>query len=437
MSPQTESLESLLQQSRNASYGMAQLSTELKNEMLEALASLIEKHSPELLAANAQDLEQYSRNESGTITDTLYQRLKLDAGKLQQLGVGIRDVAKLPDPNQKVLSRTLLDTGLVLEKISVPLGVVAVIFESRPDVMPQIMSLGLKSGNALILKGGKEAFHSNRAFYELALKLNAAFPQLPVGWVQYFDTREAVQQMLAYPQYVDLVIPRGSNQLVQSIMASTKIPVMGHADGVCHVYVHESADLNQALALVVDAKTQYAAACNAAETLLVDRSISADFLKALAPVAEATKIQLIGCEATQKILPDVLPATEADWRTEYGDFRLSVKVVDSVDEAIAHINQYGSHHTDAILSKDNPVIEQFLNQVDSACVFANASTRFADGFRFGFGAEVGISTSKTHARGPVGLEGLMSSKFKLRGAGQVVQEYVGPQAKSFLHQSIE
>jgi glutamate-5-semialdehyde dehydrogenase len=259
---------------------------------------------------------------------------------------------------------------------------------------------------------------------------------LPAAWATLLDSREAVQQMLNYPQYVDLVIPRGSNQLVQSIMAATKIPVLGHADGVCHIYVHPSANLEQAVPLVIDAKSQYPAACNALETLLVDEAIAAQFLPGFVRQAQQAGLSLKGCEHTQAIISGLEPATEADWRAEYGDLTLAVKVAPSLEAAIEHINRYGSHHTDAILAQDAEAQERFLNAVDSACVFANASTRFADGFRFGLGAEIGISTAKTHARGPVGLEGLVIYKYKLRGNGQTVSDYVGENARPFLHEAL-
>ena len=345
-------------------------------------------------------------------------------------------MVRLTDPVGAIASRVQLDDGLVLERVSVPLGVIGIIFESRPDVIPQILSLILKSGNAVVLKGGKEAYHTNHAFMTLVEKLNNVCPVLPAAWAQLIDSREAVREMLAYPQYVDLVIPRGSNQLVQSVMAATQIPVLGHADGVCHLYVHPSASIEKAIPLIVDAKIQYPAACNALETLLVDSEVAGRFFPAFQHAAAAANLQLIGCEQTRTFIPEAQPASDDDWHTEYGDLRLSVKVVSGMDAAIAHINSYGSHHTDGILAADPAAIEIFLNAVDSASVFANASTRFADGFRYGLGAEIGISTAKTHARGPVGLEGLVIYKYKLRGTGQIVADYVGPDAKSFQHKTL-
>jgi glutamate-5-semialdehyde dehydrogenase len=426
-------IESTLRQSKEAFYQTATLTTVQKNLALETFAKIIESNVDFLIAENQKDIEQAKTD---GLSNVLYQRLKLDVGKVKQVVQGLRDLVKLPDPAGQVLSKTKLDENLILEKISVPLGVIGIIFESRPDVIPQVLSLILKSGNAVVMKGGREAKYSNAAFMELVEQLNAQCDFLPSGWATLLESREAVHEMLNYPQYIDLVIPRGSNQLVQSIMAATKIPVLGHADGVCHLYVHSSVDLNQAIPLIVDAKIQYPAACNALETLLVDAEIVATFLPSFAEAAKKANILLKGCEKTRKVLSDLEPATEEDWRTEYGDLTLSIKVVDSAEEAVTHINQFGSHHTDGILGKDTKIIEWFLNTVDSASVFANASTRFADGFRFGLGAEIGISTAKTHARGPVGLEGLVIYKYKLRGDGQQVKDYAGENAKPFLHENI-
>lgn len=427
-------LEITLKAGKEAFLTMATLSTAQKNEALTRFAAIIEKNAAFLLTENQKDINQAEKD---GLTSSLYQRLKLDEGKITQLAQGIRDLINLPDPAGQVLSRTKLDENLILEKQTVPLGVIGIIFESRPDVIPQILSLILKSGNAVVLKGGREAIFSNSAFMKLVDELNQTCDFLPKHWATLLDSREAVWEMLNYPQYVDLVIPRGSNQLVQSIMAATKIPVLGHADGVCHLYVHPSADLTQAIKLAVDAKTQYPAACNALETLLVDEAIANRFLSQFNDAAKQAGIVLKGCEQTQAILPDLQMATEADWRAEYGDLTLAIKIVPDLDSAIGHINQYGSHHTDAIAAKDPATLERFMNAVDSACVFANASTRFADGFRFGLGAEIGISTAKTHARGPVGLEGLVIYKYKLRGEGQIVADYVGTDARPFLHQAVE
>jgi glutamate-5-semialdehyde dehydrogenase len=423
-------MESTLQQAKNAFYTMATLTTEQKNLALETFAAIIESHTDFLLSENQKDLVLAGQEQ---IAASLHQRLKLDSGKIKQLVQGIRDLVKLPDPAGQVLACTRLDDGLVLEKQTVPLGVIGIIFESRPDVIPQILSLILKSGNAVVLKGGREAVQSNTAFMNLVGQLNQQCPWLPANWATLLDSREAVQAMLNYPQYVDLIIPRGSNQLVQSIMAATSIPVLGHADGVCHLYIHADADLDASVKLVIDAKGQYPAACNALETLLVNAAVAEAFLPELAESASQAGFALKGCARTRTILKDIEAVGDANWHTEYGDLTLAIKIVNSPESAIEHINRHGSHHTDSIVAKDATVIERFLNAVDSACVFANASTRFADGFRFGLGAEIGISTAKTHARGPVGLEGLIIYKYKLRGAGQIVADYVGENARPFLH----
>jgi glutamate-5-semialdehyde dehydrogenase len=426
-------IEPLLRQAKEAFYQTSVLTTAQKNEALEAFARIIEENTDFLLVENEKDIVQA---QADGLSGVLYQRLKLDKGKIRQLVQGLRDLVKLPDPAGQVLSTTKLDEKLILEKVTVPLGVIGIIFESRPDVIPQVLSLILKSGNAVVMKGGKEAKASNAAFMKLVAQLNTQCTFLPPHWATLLESREAVHEMLNYPQYIDLVIPRGSNQLVQSIMAGTKIPVLGHADGICHLYVHASANLEKAVPLVVDAKVQYPTACNALETLLVDESVASQFLPAFAEAAQKASITLRACEQSRRFLPNAEPATEEDWTTEYGDLTLAVKIVASAEEAIAHINRYGSHHTDGILAEEPRVIEHFLNSVDSASVFANASTRFADGFRFGLGAEIGISTAKTHARGPVGLEGLVIYKYKLRGDGQRVADYVGENAKPFLHERL-
>ena len=420
-----------LEQGKQAFYQMAKLTTCQKNDALALMAQLIEQNKHHWLEANAQDLQE---NQTG-MDASLLQRLKLDQGKIVQLVQGIEQVMNLEDPCGKLLGKTELDAGLMLEKKSVPLGLIGIIFEARPDVMPQILSLILKSGNAVVFKGGTETRRSNQAFMAYVVKpLTEACEYLPQGWATLLESREAVQTMLQYHQYVDLVIPRGSNQLVQHIMANTRIPVLGHADGVCHLYVHPSAAIQDAVNIVMDSKIQYPAACNALETLLVDEAIAPAFFSVFAPVAKAEGITLKACPRSLPYLPNAQPAVDADWETEYGDLTLAVKVVENLETAVTHINRYGSHHTDGILCNDAFVQALFLAMVDSASVFANCSTRFADGFRFGLGAEIGISTARTHARGPVGLEGLVSYKYQLVGSGQVVKDYVGANPKShFTH----
>ena len=427
-------MENTLAQGKNAFLQMACLSSDEKNIALERLATLIEENQDAILDANAQDLAE----NKDALDNALYQRLKLDAGKLSQVVQGIRQLVKLDDPAGKVLAVTELDDGLILTKRAVPLGLIGIIFESRPDVMPQILSLILKSGNAVVFKGGKEAKHSNQAFMNAVIHpLTAELDFLPEGWASLMESREDVQAMLNYPQYVDLVIPRGSNQLVQSIMQATRIPVLGHADGVCHQYVHGSADLDKVLEVVIDSKTQYPSACNALETLLVDEAIAEAFFPRFAQRCDSEGITLHACEASLAYLPQAKPATPSDWTTEYGNLTLAVKLVSGVEAAISHINQYSSHHTDGILAEESAVQARFLKAVDSASVFVNASTRFADGFRYGFGAEIGISTARTHARGPVGLEGLVTYKFELEGHHQLVKDYVGASpARAFTHRAL-
>jgi glutamate-5-semialdehyde dehydrogenase len=348
---------------------------------------------------------------------------------------GVRAVAALPDPSGVVLSRTLLDDGLVLEKVTCPIGVLAVIFESRPDAVTQIGSLALKSGNAAILKGGRESARSTAALLDVFAKALASFPEIPEGVLSSVADRAEVDALLALDEHIDLVIPRGGYDLVRHVKAHTRIPVLGHAEGVCHVYVDRAADEAMAIAIILDSKLQYPAACNAAETLLVHRDAAARFLVPLLSRLIDAGIELRACEATRSLAPSVplSAATEDDWRAEYGGPMLAVRIVDSLDEAVDHVNRYGSHHTEAIVTADAAAAEAFLGRVDAAGVFHNASTRFADGFRYGFGAEVGISTSRIHARGPVGLDGLVTYKYLLRGSGQIVATYSGKDARPFRH----
>ncbi len=425
--------ESLLKQSHRAFLLLSQLSTANKNKALEEFAKLIEKNKSLLIRENEKDLKR----EKGKLSVVLFHRLKLDEAKLAQVVQGVRDLIALPDPVNHVLAETLIDDGLTLQKVSVPLGVIGVIFESRPDVIPQVLSLMLKSGNAVVLKGGSEAIHTNKAFMKVLQELSKSCPFLPKGWAELVVSRKAVHEILDYPQFVSLIIPRGSNALVQSIMKNTKIPVMGHADGICHIYIHADADLKKALPVVMDAKVQYPSACNALETLLVHVDVAKEFLPQLNLAAQSISLELRGCPQTQKIISGIKKATLKDWATEYGALILSVRVVSDMSEAISHIDTYGSQHTDSILAKSSEVIEEFLNRVDSAGVFANASTRFADGFRYGFGAEVGISTGKIHARGPVGLEGLAIYKYKVRGNSHCVSEYTGAKARPFKHKKLK
>ena len=327
----------------------------------------------------------------------------------------------LPDPLFRVKLERQLDEGLIMRQVTCPIGVIGVIFESRPDALVQIAALCLKSGNCAILKGGSEAAHTNRILFDLIHEAGVK-AGIPEGFLTLIENRADIGELLKCDEAIDLLIPRGSNAFVQYIMNNSKIPVMGHADGVCHIYVDEAADLVKALPIIIDAKTQYVAACNTVETLLVHNSVAAELLPKLSDRCKEVGVKLNGCPRAMEFIEGV-PSTEEDYSTEYVDYILTVKIVDSLDEAITHINHYGSHHTDAILTENNEAAEKFMLLVDSAGVYQNCSTRFADGFRYGFGAEVGISTGKLHARGPVGLDGLVTYKYKIFGHGQIVGDY--------------
>ena len=407
-------VKNLALKARQASYQMAGLSLEDRNRALQRIKEALEAQAAEIIAENEKDLAQA---EEEHLAAPLLKRLRFDADKLEDAAWGLSSLIRLPDPlNRTLLARELAE-GLNLYRISCPIGVIGVIFESRPDALVQIASLCLKSGNAVLLKGGREALRTNRALFSAMLEGAAGI--LPEGWAALLETRDDVNDMLAQDDSIDLIIPRGSNAFVRYIMDHTRIAVMGHAEGLCHTYVDASANPRMAVRVAVDAKTQALAVCNATETLLVHRDIAAEFLPLCAERMRKKGVELRGDERTRALI-DCLPAREEDWATEYLDAILSIKIVDSIEEAIAHINRYGSHHTDAIIAEDPAAQEQFRRGVDSAGVFVNCSTRFADGFRYGFGEEVGISTGKLHARGPVGLEGLCTYKYHLLGKGQTV-----------------
>ncbi|MGE5607110.1 MAG: glutamate-5-semialdehyde dehydrogenase, partial [Bacteroidota bacterium] len=379
------------------------------------------------IRANQEDL---NRSEQEHLAAPLLKRLKFDEVKLAEVVAGIRSLIQLEDPVGKTLLATELDQGLELYRVTCPIGVIGIIFESRPDALVQISTLCLKSGNSALLKGGSEATATNRILTDLIIQATQK-ADIPQGWVHLLETRADVNEMLKLDEYIDLIIPRGSNEFVRYIMDNSRIPVMGHADGICHCYVDADADLEMAVRIAVDSKTQYVAVCNATETLLVHKEVAAEFLPLLKRAMDEKKVELFGCPKTQSII-NVQPATEKDWQTEYLDYKLSIKVVENLEDAIEHINHYGSGHTDTIVTQNRANAEQFMNLVDSGNVFWNCSTRFSDGFRYGFGAEVGISTSKLHARGPVGLEGLVSYKYKLFGNGQVVEDFA-QKKRSFKH----
>ena len=422
----------LARQAKNASFTLACLPGEVKNAALRTVASALRAHADQILQANTLDLQQAQAEvASGRMRASLYERLKLTPEKLATTIEGMEALMHLPDPVGNVLEETELDEGLILQKISCPIGVLGIIFEARPDVIPQICGLAIKSGNAALLKGGKEALHTNTALMQTILNALSTLPGYPQGTFALLSSREEAAQMLQEDAYIDLIIPRGGNGLLAYVKANTRIAVLGHADGVCHLYIARTAQLDMACRLAVDAKTQYPAACNALETLLIDEQWPQENQQQLLTYLVHSGVTLYGNNQVSALAP--VAAEVTDWHTEYGDKKLSVKFVNGVQEAIAHINMYGSHHTDAIVTTDVQEAEQFLRQVDSAGVYHNASTRFADGYRYGFGAEVGISTGKTHARGPVGLSGLTIYKYKLRGKGQVVADYTGPQGKHFTH----
>lgn len=404
---------------RDAARILAASSGSLRDTALEAIAEALQRRAAEITAANAADL---ARADAEGLSQPLKKRLRFDAIKIEQAIVGVRSVKRLADPLGTVYVRRELDTGLELVRRSTPIGVIGMIFESRPDALVQIASLALKSGNAVVLKGGSEAAESNRILAAVIADATRS-AGVPEGWIQLIETRADVAELLGLTEDIDLLIPRGSNEFVRHIMENSRIPVLGHADGVCHVYVDAAAADDMAVGVVVDSKTQYVAVCNAAETLLVHCDVAERALPKLYTALREKGVWLRGCERSRAICPDMAMATEADWSAEYLDLIIAVRVVDSIDEAIAHINRYGSGHTDAIVTADEHAAQRFMDQVDSASVMWNASTRFADGFRYGLGAEVGISTSKIHARGPVGLEGLLSYKWLLRGSGHIVDDY--------------
>lgn len=410
---------------------MAALSLEIRNQALADAAAALTANREEIFAANRADMD--AAKESG-VAPAVMKRLKFDEKKLTDVIEGIADLIRLPDPLSQVQLCRELDEGLTLQRVTCPIGVIGIIFEARPDALVQISALCIKSGNCAVLKGGKETSRTNKVLFNLIYTAVTA-SGLPKGCMLQAEQHNEIDELLSCHDCVDLLIPRGSNQFVQYIMNNTKIPVMGHADGVCHIYADEFCDLEKAIPILVDAKTQYTAACNAVETLLVHRRIARDFLPAAAKALTGAGVKLRGTkEAADIISCEVMG--EEEFNTEYLDLVLSVKLVDSLEEAVAHINRFGSHHTDCILTENQENALKFMQLADSAGVYQNCSTRFADGFRYGFGAEVGISTGKIHARGPVGLEGLVTYKYKLFGNGQIVGDYASGK-KSFHFKNLD
>jgi len=428
-----KNLSEIASDAKAAALVLSRLDTETKNRVLQAMATQIENHCAEILEANRKDLE-FAKKEK--IPGPLVARLAVDETKVLGMAKGIRSVAELPDPVGQKQEAMELDKGLELTRVSCPIGVIGAIFESRPDAVPQISALCFKSGNAVILKGGAEAQNSNRVIVNLIQKALSETEGVPVAAVQLIETRAEVAEMLKQDQYINLIVPRGSNQFVRYVQDNTKAPVLGHSEGLCHVYIDEEVDVEKAVRLALDSKLQYAAACNAMETLLVHQVIAPKVLPSLVKQFREQEVELVGCLKSCSLVPDLNRAEENDWDAEYNDLKLSIKIVDDLSEAIGHINTHGSGHTDTIVTENKGQAERFLNEVDSASVMVNASTRFADGFRFGLGAEIGISTNKTHARGPVGLEGLVIYKYKLIGSGQIVADYSGKNGKSFTHKPL-
>lgn len=410
-------LHEMASKSRQAAWMLSGAALEERNLALRKMAEVLQARQAEIFAANEDDMQRAARE---NLAAPLLGRLKFREEKLKAVVDGLLALALLPDPiGQTTLSRELTE-GLKLYRVTCPIGVIGVIFESRPDALVQIASLALKSGNAVLLKGGREAMQTNAALCS-CLRQAAKEAGLPESFAQLLESREDVAAMLKEDELIDLIIPRGSNAFVRYIMDNSRIPVLGHADGVCHVYVDKAADVDMAVSITVDSKTQNVAVCNACETLLVHRDVAAKFLPRLLPAMAEKHVRLLGDEDTRKYIP-VEAAKEQDWHTEYLDLVLSIRVVDSLRDAVWHINHYGSHHTDCIVTEDDQAASEFMTNVDSAGVYRNVSTRFADGFVYGFGAEVGIATGKIHARGPMGLEGLTTYKYKLLGSGQLMAE---------------
>jgi len=438
----SHSMQQHVKQARDASLAMANIDTSQKNKILHDLAEILRENSDGILVENAKDMTIANKMlERGELTDSACKRVMLNQVKIDQMAQNCESVAALPDPAGKTVKATRLDNGLDLHCVSCPIGVIMVIFESRPDVVVQISALAIKSGNTVILKGGKEAKNSNRVLAGLIRKTLAKSDSVPDNAIILVETRDEVTELVKIGSGIDLIIPRGSNELVRHIQENARAPVLGHGDGICHVYLHEDADKEKSLDVVLDAKLDYPAVCNALETLLVNHKYPDSWLANILLKMQDSGVELRVCPETKKRLesyPDLnlSAAADIDWETEYVDLILSIKTVKTAEEAVDHISQFGSKHTEAIVTENPDLAEWFMNTVDAAGVFWNASTRFADGFRYGLGAEVVVSTGKTHARGPVGLEGLVIYKYKLYGNGHVAGSY-GKGKKDFIHQDIK
>ncbi len=430
---------SIARSARETSRKLAHLSGETRKAALLAIADGLEENGGRILAANAKDCAAAEKlSSTGEMTPALFSRLRIKNNGIAEMAARVREVANLPDPLGKRLSATELDRGLILYKESCPLGVIAVVFESRPDIVAQIASLALKSGNAVLLKGGAEAANSSEIIVAVWRETLSRFPDVPQGSVHLLQSRSDVMELLRLQGEVDLLIPRGSKEFVAFMEQNSRIPVLGHGEGICHVFVDRAADLNRAVNVTLDSKVQYPAACNSVETLLVHEDIAAAFLPKVVAELKEANVEVRGCPRVLALLPgaNLVPAIEKDWSTEYSDLILSVKIVDTLEQGLEHIHKYGSKHTECIVTEDQAVADRFLTEVDAAGVFHNASTRFADGYRYGLGAEVGISNGKLHARGPMGIEGLTTYKYKLRGNGHVVAEYSSG-VRHFKHKRLE
>jgi len=424
---------------RAASRLLANVPGERRDAAIKAAAHVIEERKLEILVANQRDCEDalYSVK-AGRMSQAIFERLRMSEHGIAQMARSVREVAALADPLGRRLAVTELDDGLTLYKESCPIGVVGIVFEARPEIIPQIAALALKSGNAVILKGGAEAVHSNQALVSIWCDALTHFLEIPSDSINLLYTRADVEEMLSLEDEIDLIIPRGSQEFVRHVAQRSRIPVLGHGEGICHVYIDSLADLEKAFNIAFDSKVQYPAACNAMETLLVHEDIAGVFLPEMLRLLQSAGVEVRCCPRTIEFVKSsgANQASEDDWDAEYSDLILSIKVVHDADEAIEHINHHGSGHTESIVTEDSRVASHFMEQVDAAGVFHNASTRFADGFRYGFGAELGISTSKLHARGPVGLEGLTTYKYKLIGNGQTVASYVSGE-RSFKHRRMK
>lgn len=417
-----------------ASIELSSLSCEIKNKALENIAEALTKNTDSIIEANNKDLAEAKKQvEAANLSKSIFNRLKADENKIRDMITGIYDVIKLDDPVNKILFTKELADGLILKKITCPIGVIGVIFEARPDVLAQISALAIKSGNAVLLKGGKETINTNSVIYKIITEALDKTDGLPKNIINLLFSHDDVAQMLSEDKTIDLIIPRGSNNLVKYIQSNTKIPVLGHASGICHIFVDESADFDKTLKIIQDAKCQYPAACNAVETILIHKNIADKFLPLFVRKMKELGVKINGDNQSKKI--DNSIGTVEQWDFEYGEKELSVRIVKDIEEAVNHINEYGSGHTDCIASENTDSVSYFMTMVDSAGVYHNVSTRFADGFRYGFGAEVGISTNKTHARGPVGLEGLTIYKYQLFGNGDIVGEFCSGERK-FTHKML-